>query len=52
METGDEKKKAVKVQPDQRIRVAITSSKLANLQKVCGALTMKLQKQKERRTTQ
>jgi small subunit ribosomal protein S20e len=42
--TGNEKKEAVEAQPSQRIRLAITFSKLANLQKVCGALTMKLQK--------
>jgi small subunit ribosomal protein S20e len=43
--TGDEKKEAVEAQPTQRIRLAITSSKLANLHKVCAALTMKLQKE-------
>jgi small subunit ribosomal protein S20e len=43
--TGDEKKEAAEAQPSQRIRLTITSSKLANLQKVCGALLMKLQKE-------
>jgi small subunit ribosomal protein S20e len=43
--TGDEKKETVETQPPQRIRLAITSSKLANLQKVCSALMMKLQKE-------
>jgi small subunit ribosomal protein S20e len=43
--TGDEKKEAVAGQAAQRIRLAITSSKLPNLQKVCTALCMKLSKE-------
>jgi hypothetical protein len=43
--TGDQKKEAVEAQPAQWIRLAITSSKLPNLQKVCPALCMKLQKE-------
>jgi small subunit ribosomal protein S20e len=43
--TGDEKKEAVEVQPAQRIYLAITLSKLPNLQKGCTALCMKLKKE-------
>jgi small subunit ribosomal protein S20e len=44
--TGEDKKEGIEPEPSQRIRLTITSSKLANLQKVCGALTMKLQKER------
>jgi len=40
--TGDEKKEVQEEQPQQRIRLTITSSKLSNLQKVCDNLSMKL----------
>jgi small subunit ribosomal protein S20e len=43
--TGDEKKETPEAQPSQRIRLAITSSKLPNLQRVCTALVMKLKKE-------
>jgi small subunit ribosomal protein S20e len=43
--TGDKKKESVEAQSAQRIRLAITSSKLPNLQKVCTAVCMKLTKE-------
>ena len=42
--TGDEKKEIVENLPVQKIRLTITSSKLANLQRVCGGLVNKLKK--------
>ena len=42
--TGDEKKQSVEDGVNQHIRLTITSSKLANLQKVCNNLVQKLKK--------
>ena len=44
--TGDEKKQNVEDGIQQHIRLTITSSKLSNLQKVCGNLVQKLKKEK------
>lgn len=43
--TGDEKKQVVEAD-SQRIRITVTSSKLANLQKVCNSLVHKLKAEK------
>ena len=42
--TGDEKKETFEDLPVQKIRLTITSSKLPNLQRVCGNLIGKLKK--------
>ena len=44
--TGDDKKEVAQEEQTQRIRLTITSSKLPNLQKVCGNLVQKLKKEK------
>ena len=44
--TGDEKKQATEDGLSQHIRLTITSSKLANLQKVCNNLVQKLKTEK------
>ena len=44
--TGDEKKEVAQQEPSQRIRLTITSSKLPNLQKVCGNLVQILKKER------
>ena len=43
--TGDEKKQIQEEGVSQHIRLTITSSKLANLQKVCSNLVQKLKKE-------
>lgn len=44
--TGDEKKEAPQDEEAKRIRLTVTSSKLANLQTVCSKLTQKLQQER------